>query len=245
MPDTEDSVANPRQTRRKVEAEGVEVQPRRTYLESIHVRNLSEQVADKIVQGICNGRFQPGERLIETEIATELQVSRIPVRSALKALEKQGIVISLPHRGARVMALNDDKVQQLFEVRLDLERRACRGAIARLRNDAQPLERLDEILKDMRRAVFSRDKAAVVSADIAFHRWICETSQNQIVMTLWDALSHHLRIVFGLIGNDWPYLPNVYDEHKNMRDAFAALDEAEVERMLTYHLHESFHRRSS
>jgi DNA-binding GntR family transcriptional regulator len=216
---------------------------RSRHLESIQVRGLSEQVADKIVEGICNGRFQPGERLIETEIASELQVSRIPVRSALKALEKQGIVISLPHRGARVMDLNDDKVQQLFEVRLDLERRACQGALARLKEDPQPLERLDAILKDMQRAVAGRDRLAVVAADIAFHRWICETSQNQIVMTLWDALSHHLRIVFGLIGNEWPYLPNVYEEHKALRDQFAAGNVKQVEKLLTYHLHDSFDRR--
>ncbi|MGH9790403.1 MAG: hypothetical protein ACRD5W_04265, partial [Candidatus Acidiferrales bacterium] len=59
-------------------------------------------------------------------------------------------------------------------------------------------------------------------------------------ITLWDALAHHLRIIFGLIGHGWPDLRRVYDEHRMLRDLLATGNEDGLTRMIDYHLVDSF-----
>ena len=101
----------------------------RRRLRSIRSGTLPDEVAARIVEGIGAARWLPGERIFEVELAEELKVSRIPIRSALKALEKQGIVHTIPHRGTYVMDIDEHKIRQGFAVRLDLELHACADMI--------------------------------------------------------------------------------------------------------------------
>src|SRR4051812_29252897 len=84
--------------------------------------SLAEQAADAIVTGISSGILKPGQRLVETELAGTLKMSRVPLREALKILEAQGIVESIPHRGTRTAVFNDDRVDQICEARIALEK---------------------------------------------------------------------------------------------------------------------------
>ena len=72
--------------------------------------SLAEQAAEAIVGGIAAGIFKPGERLVETNLAATLQMSRVPLREALKILEAQGIVASTPHRGTFIPTFDDNRV---------------------------------------------------------------------------------------------------------------------------------------
>ena len=94
--------------------------------------SLAFQVADFIVDGIAAGSFQFGQRLIETELAAQLRVSRVPIREAVKMLEAQGILVVTPHRGARVAEFDDLKMDRIREARLALERLALPGCTRHL-----------------------------------------------------------------------------------------------------------------
>src|SRR5262249_18170223 len=108
---------------------------------------LSQHVADSVRRVILSGRFKPGERLIEHELATELNVSRAPVRDALRLLAKEGLVTLIPHRGAIVTAISPDIVIDAFSVRAVLEGMAARLAISRL--TAADVARLDALVHEM------------------------------------------------------------------------------------------------
>src|SRR5215510_4314328 len=82
-----------------------------------------EQVVDHLREAITVGRLADGDRLIEERIATELQTSRGPVREALRQLEHEGLVVSYPYRGAVVLGVSEEEIQQvLIPIRLTLER---------------------------------------------------------------------------------------------------------------------------
>src|SRR5215216_6109242 len=92
-----------------------------------------EQVLEVLRDAIMIGRYADGERLIEERIARELMTSRGPVREALRQLEHEGLVVSYPYRGAVVLGVSDEEVQQvLIPVRLTLERFSFTKAIERL-----------------------------------------------------------------------------------------------------------------
>jgi Bacterial regulatory proteins, gntR family len=82
-----------------------------------------------LTDAIAGGAIEPGERLVETEIAARMGVSRVPLREALSLLEAQGIVEALPNRGARVVPFDDARVDRACEARVALERLALRTAV--------------------------------------------------------------------------------------------------------------------
>lgn len=211
-------------------------------LRSIRTGTLPEEVCARIVEGIGAGRWLPGERIFEVELAEELKVSRVPVRSALKALEKQGIVRMIPHRGTYVMDIDEHKIRQAFMVRLDLELHACADTVRNVKEDPAHLDRLRTILNDMQEAVDGRDIAKFDSADLDFHGWFVETSGIGILSTLWDAMSQHMQIYFAIVGEEWRDLETKLEDHRKMYELIERGDTHELRELLKYHIVGSFTR---
>ena len=204
--------------------------------------SLADEVAERIVQAIANGVLLPGERIIETQLADQLHVSRVPVRDALRALEKQGIMAVTPHRGARVMDINLDLFRQVQEVRLDLELRAIADVVARFERESGLRHELLDRIDVLDTAVKDDNRTLYTKLDIEFHRWICRSARNHIVMTLWDALSRHLAIVLGLMAADWQDIGKSQADHKKLAKLMLAGDMDDIRRQMTHHLFKNIER---
>jgi DNA-binding GntR family transcriptional regulator len=198
--------------------------------------SLADQAAEAIVAGIAAGILKPGQRLQEAELAATLQVSRVPLRQALKILESQGIVASTLHRGTYVAAFDDLRVDRICEARIALERIALRDAAERYRSEPGLLARLDEIVETMEHAAARPDWMEVSQADLAFHREICRASGNSVVLTLWESLARHVRIVFGQEIRDERDAAVMGPHHRRLRDLLAAGDAAGLTREIEPHI---------
>ena len=95
---------------------GTEV-PARTKAALRQLQTLPEQIAELIFTSIANGEYEPGERIREEALAEQFEVSRGPVREALRILEKDSVVRILPNRGAHVTQLSIKEVADIFEIR--------------------------------------------------------------------------------------------------------------------------------
>lgn len=213
--------------RRSTQVAGPATLPR---LELIRARSLAEQVADSLVEGIALGARKPGQRLIEAEVAAELGVSRLPVREALKTLDIQGIVQLNPHRGAHIVEVDEAKIARIREVRVALEKIAVRDAREAYRAAPERLARLDAVIARMEEHFARSDWSGLNKADIAFHRELCLASGNEIVVTLWETLARHVRIVFGWETSVHADRRAIVEEHVELRaalgdPAFATLDD--------------------
>jgi DNA-binding GntR family transcriptional regulator len=200
----------------------------------VRPRNLAEQVADVIVDGIASGALGPGQRLVETDLAQQLQVSRVPLRESMKMLEAQGILESAPHRGARVADFDDGKIDHICEARVALEKIALRDAMIRYRREPERIARLDGTIVAMERAAEALDWTAISKADLAFHHEICQASGNDVVITLWETLARHVLIVFGREIRSERDAAGMGPQHRRVRDMLLTADlstlEAEIER---------------
>ncbi|CAN5229363.1 GntR family transcriptional regulator [soil metagenome] len=208
-------------------------EPRLTLVQS---RSLPEQIADSIVEGIASGAFAPGQRVVENEVALELNVSRVPVREALKILLAQGIVVGRPHHGVRVAQFDDEKIVKLYEVRCALEKIAVRDACKRRSTLPALLSKLDAILIKMGQCLESGDFLGISRADLEFHREICLASQNEIVTTIWDTLSRHMLIVFEhelLSDTD---RSNIVEHHRTLRTLIGRSKSKEVDAEIEKHI---------
>ena len=179
---------------------------------------LAEAIADSVAEAIATGHLAPGERIVETGLADKYGVSRVPVREALKVLATQGILTGGGHRGYRVVSFSPEKVEQVFEVRLELETILLRDAVANWRRSGGGLGALDAVIETMGTAARAGDLPGMLRADLEFHRAICRASENEIAAALWNAIARHVLIIFNLARYRDVDLEGSLDQHRKLRD---------------------------
>jgi DNA-binding GntR family transcriptional regulator len=201
---------------------------------------MVEQAAEAVVAAAARGAFLPGDRLVEAEIARDLGISRVPVREALRLLESQGIVVSTPYKGMRLMQVTSRGVAELSRVRAALEALALREIVA-AGLAGSVLDGARRAAEMHERALALADPAAVVSADVAFHGELCRLSGNTALHAVWMGLARQLCVVWGL-GQGVRESRAVVDEHHALIDRLADGDAAGAVASLESHIawHEAF-----
>ncbi len=193
---------------------------------------LSDAVKDRLLEGILDGRYPPGSRIIETRVAKELGTSQAPVREALRDLEALGVVEIAAFRGARVRMPSKDEMLEAYVVRAELEALAVRLALPALA-DAD-LARLQRRLADMLDAARRGDTVAEAAADAAFHGDLVELAGNATLARVWGRLEPHSRtyITMALPGGDRVRMAEL---HGPIIDALRTGDPAEAEDAIRHH----------
>lgn len=217
-----------------IEPSSLDLQP--SGLPFVRLRNLPEQVADGIVEGVAAGILKPGQRLREADLSARMSVSRVPVREALKILDTQGVVQCVPHRGVRVVEIDDRKITQVRDAREALEKIAVRQAAATYAREPVRLQRLDVIIDRMAEISQAEDWSALNQADIAFHREVLNASNNEIVLNLWEGLARHIRIIFAVESYGNVFAKTVVREHRVLREALARGDGRSLGRVIDDHI---------
>lgn len=149
-------------------------------------RTLEEMVIDAVRQAILGGVFAPGQRLPQDQIAAALDVSRIPVRSALRWLESEGLIVFHPHRGATVSTLTVDDVAEIYEIRVRLEKFALRAACERV--TPQDLAELQELAEAVDQAHDEANPEVWYQARQKFYRRLYEVARVPRTAQLIDRL---------------------------------------------------------
>lgn len=157
-------------------------------------QDQSERAYQAIRDDIMAGRYLPGQRLVEADIARRAGVSRTPVRQALRWLEREGVVRIEKRRGATMREFSAEQIADLYEMRAQLEAFACRLAARRAEEaDREELRRLADAFDVAAREDRSADLAQVRAANAALHRRIAETARNPfLVMALETTIENPL-----------------------------------------------------
>jgi DNA-binding GntR family transcriptional regulator len=159
---------------------------RRTTAPIVRSRPLHEEVVDRLRDMIIEGEIPVGERLHENNLAETLNVSRTPLREALKLLANEGLVDLLPGRGARVSALSADKVGELFEVVSGIERLAAELAATRM--TARDLERLKRLHDKMAAHFAAGERHEYFALNHQIHVAIVLAAKNETLASTHAAL---------------------------------------------------------
>lgn len=178
---------------------------------------LRQAVYDVLVEMIITRELQPGEHLVENELAAQLGVSRQPVREALQRMQSEGWVDLRPALGAFVHIPTDDEADQLLAVRTLLEAESARLA-AKLATPEQ-VEHLWELQRTGEKALADGDQEGLVAANAALHAYLVAMSGNKILADLIGSVDRRVR---------WYYLPiaktrgkDAWDEHAELIEAVA------------------------
>ena len=179
---------------------------------------LRSQTRDEIRQRIIDGRLTPGTRIVERELAAELQVSRVPVREALRMLESEGFLEVVPRRGVVVKRMTRRDVEELFDVRQSLEVLATRRATERI--TAEDLARLRSILDGVDRAIAADDTEEIGRGNEKFHDAIIAMADTNLLAAMLEPLQGRLHWLFRQNQN----ADELQREHRTLYDAIASGD---------------------
>ncbi|MFI1472357.1 GntR family transcriptional regulator [Streptomyces wuyuanensis] len=205
---------------------------------------LRERVYEALLELITTRALQPGQHLVESELAGHLGVSRQPVREALQRLNTEGWVDLRPAQGAFVHEPTEDEADQLLSVRTLLEAEAARLAAANA--GSAGITALEELCDEGERAVAADDVDLAVATNAAFHAKVMELAGNVVLAELAGQVDRRVR---------WYYTPvarqrgeQSWIEHRELIAAISARDErraTEVMRAHTEHTRRTYHERES
>ena len=154
-----------------------------------------QQATEILRTAIISGRFDPGDRLIESTLSAELGTSRGPVREALRQLENEGLVMSFPYRGAVVLGVSDEEVHEvLIPIRLTLERYSWTRALEQLTDD--DFAELGKQIWLMEQAGKANDLIKLVDADLGFHELVISASGQLHTVQIWRTIWPRIRAYF-------------------------------------------------
>jgi DNA-binding GntR family transcriptional regulator len=193
----------------------------------------SESLVEDLREAILTGRYGPGARLVQDDLAEAFGVSRIPLREALRRLEGEGLVVISPNRGAVVRALAPKDVVDLYDLRLALESLAVRRAAERYA-DLRASTKLRHA--QARHAIAARNLSALFRLDRDFHADIAAASDNhQLVESLGALWSQIMRMMHAYFeAGDYPV--DTWDDHEGIADAVAHGEAERAVARLTEHL---------
>ena len=189
-----------------------------------------KQLRDAIVQG----ELPPGARLLEEELSQRFEVSRGPVREALRQLEQEGLVASFPYRGSEVLGVSEEEVHRvLIPIRLSIEQFCFPRAMRRM--DRSAIDALGDVIEDMRRGADDGDLRRVVETDIRFHQLVLENAGLPHALQIWLAIEPRIRAYFHRHGRSQD-LRQIVAEHRQLYAAVCDQDEQRLLELLHEHI---------
>jgi DNA-binding GntR family transcriptional regulator len=197
-------------------------------------QTLGENVAASLREAIFDGRFPPGQRLAEAQIAAGLRVSRAPVREALAVLEQEGLVCRSVNRGTTVVRFSRHDLDEICSLRLPLELLAVRRVIAGATG-----ELLERLAANVRETAGSSTPGELTSLDIEFHETLVRGADHGRLLAAWLALRSQVRLLM-LRRNltDADSRRGTVTGHEALLEAIRARDEGRAVALV-----ESLHRR--
>ena len=151
---------------------------------------LRDVVFNTLRQAILRGELQPGERLMEIQLAQRLGVSRTPVREAIRKLELEGLVLMIPRRGAEVAEITRQDLEDVLEVRAALEELAVKDACEHITDEQ--LQDLKKAANEFKRSLEGTDLVACAEADIHFHEIIYAATNNKRLVQMLNNLREQM-----------------------------------------------------
>jgi DNA-binding GntR family transcriptional regulator len=201
---------------------------------SIPRASLHEQAGTRLRQMLVEGAIAPGAKLNERELCELLQVSRTPLREAIKMLASEGLVELLPHRGAIAVALDEQAVRDTFEVMGGLE--ALSGELAAQRITDEELAEVRAMHYEMLAAYTRRDLSNYYRLNAQIHSAINRAARNPVLSATYDRINARLQALRFRSNQDGAKWKNAMREHDQMIEALAARDAAGMRKVLASHL---------
>jgi GntR family transcriptional regulator, gluconate operon transcriptional repressor len=183
-------------------------------------RPLADDAADLLRELIFSGKLRQGQRLVEAEVARELNVSRGPVREAFQTLRAEGLLRDQPRRGTFVVRVSVQDVQEIYGLRAAIEARAAKVVVRHGTN----LAPLRDIVAEMGSAASAGDSRAVSRTDLQFHETLCGLTANRRVEEVYRRYVPLVRTLLHLDERMYASPEEILAQHRSLLEALESGD---------------------
>jgi DNA-binding GntR family transcriptional regulator len=181
----------------------------RPRLKPLEADSLVQLAYESIRQSIIDGRFKMGEHIVESAVANDLQISRAPVREALRRLAQEGLAVERPRRGTFVREISAQDFIDIYNVRLAVEGAAVRIAVRK----GAPLDAIEDTIAKMERTASKGDVARTVGLELRFHEQVCKASGNSYLISVFESILGAVHMALALDDGAYENLEDVTAEH--------------------------------
>ncbi len=195
---------------------------------------LHHQVTHRLRQMLVENQIAPGAKLNERTLCEALNISRTPLREAIKALAAEGLVALLPNRGAVAVALSEDDVRNTFEVMAGLESQS--GMLAAQRITDTELNEIRALHLEMMAAHVRRDLSTYYRLNAVIHRAINAAAKNPVLSATYEQVNARLQALRFRSNQDEDKWNQAMAEHTQMIEALQARDAPALRDVLLKHL---------
>lgn len=204
-------------------------------IELLRQNSLTTLVQREIERRILAGELAPGSKLNEADLASELGVSRGPVREAFRALEQAGLVRNEKNRGVSVRQVSLAEANEIYEVRAALEGMIGRLAATRIR--PEQVEKTRAVVKKMHAVARARDAGAYYPLNIEFHELLAQAAGNRALQANYRRVVNELNLYRReTLARDAENIPISTREHEAILEAVARGDAEAAEKLLFVHV---------
>jgi DNA-binding GntR family transcriptional regulator len=200
-------------------------------------KSLYEQTYAALRASILSGELAPGARLIETQLAERLQVSRTPIREAIRQLQRESLITDDLGDGLRVRSISIADAIHLYDCRIALEQVSVAGACHHATNDQ--LQKLHDCVMQAERFAESAPHSAsshLLALDSQFHRCIAESCGNQWLVDLLDQVFDKMTLLRAQTTQHNPDVLEIRGEHRQIFNAIAQRDADSAVQAIHQHL---------
>lgn len=183
---------------------------------------------------ILDGTLGPGDALVERRISEEMGVSRAPVREALRKLEEDGLVVTIPYKGTYVTRVTPNAMEEILSLRSALEVYAALRSLPRLGDVG--LGRLRGYVDEMESAGLADDSERLDDLHSVFHRAVYEAANNSLLLQFWASMEAQLRLYSRVHQRAYESLRDYAAAHRVLVDAFVSGDPERVRADVLEHL---------
>ncbi|MBA3902356.1 MAG: GntR family transcriptional regulator [Rhodocyclaceae bacterium] len=200
-------------------------------------KTIVEQVYNVILDAICDGRLEPGERLTQDSVAKKLNVSRQPVGQALLLLKQQRFVCESGRRGLMVAPLDREFLKSVYEFRMGIDPLAA--GLAAAHATPATVQQGMRLIERGETAVRKGSVPELIAADMGFHIYIYQLAGNPIILDAMKLYWNHLRRAMREVLSQRKYRKTIWQEHRAMLDAIAAHDVNQAQALARRHLRDA------
>jgi len=193
------------------------------------------KVFDFLRDAIVKGEIKPGEKLNEVLIASKLGISRSPVREAMRVLESENFIETIPHRGPHVKPLTVREIEEIYVVLKVLQVTAVQLAVMNM-NDERKKE-LVSIIKELEEKSGTKDIEDLKSVSRRFHTLIINASENDLLIRINESLLiQQERVRLWGVSTEPSDIAAIYKEHLLISKALLKKDSRKAEQLMAEHV---------
>ncbi|MCT2537099.1 GntR family transcriptional regulator [Aquibacillus koreensis] len=197
-------------------------------------RTLSDDVAKIIRKMILDGELKAGERINQAKLADKFNISRGPIREALKLLQNEGLIKHETNKGTFVTTLSEQDAFEIYTLRALIEGKAAQLALPHLTEE--DFKKLEGYLDDFYQAMVEQDLGGQAQCDILFHGTIVAASKHNRLINIHKNLDTQVGAMYLTVANQVPIrVDQVVENHRILIEALRTKDKKKIQEAFSDH----------